>query len=75
MDLHTIRRRTRETIRYFPGDLSLPERIVLLDGSGSISFDVCRGSPIKKSVSFALIGKVPLSASLAHRVIQPILFA
>jgi CRISP-associated protein Cas1 len=30
----------RETIRYFKGDLSLPERIVLLDGSGSISFDV-----------------------------------
>jgi CRISPR-associated protein Cas1 len=30
----------RETIRYFPGDLSLPERIILIDGSGSISFDV-----------------------------------
>ena len=30
----------REIIRYFPGDLSLPERIILLDGSGSISFDV-----------------------------------
>ena len=26
--------------RYFPSDLSLPERIILLDGSGSISFDV-----------------------------------
>jgi hypothetical protein len=30
----------RETIRYFPGDLSLPERIILIDGSGSVSFDV-----------------------------------
>ena len=30
----------RETIRYFKGDLSLPERIILLDGSGSVSFDV-----------------------------------
>jgi CRISP-associated protein Cas1 len=30
----------REINRYFPGDLSLPERIILIDGSGSISFDV-----------------------------------
>jgi CRISPR-associated protein Cas1 len=30
----------RETIRYFKGDLSLPERIILLDGSGSVTFDV-----------------------------------
>ena len=30
----------RETFRYFRGDLSLPERIFLLDGSGSVSFDV-----------------------------------
>ncbi len=30
----------RETFRYFRGDLSLPERIILLDGSGSITFDV-----------------------------------
>jgi CRISP-associated protein Cas1 len=30
----------REIFRYFRGDLSLPERIILLDGSGSISFDV-----------------------------------
>jgi CRISP-associated protein Cas1 len=30
----------RETIRYFRGDVALPERIILLDGSGSISFDV-----------------------------------
>ena len=30
----------RETLRYFRGDTSLPERIILLDGSGSISFDV-----------------------------------
>jgi len=30
----------RETIRYFRGDLSLPERIILIDGSGSVSFDV-----------------------------------
>src|SRR5271157_2542651 len=30
----------REAIRYFKGDLSLPERIILLDGSGSVTFDV-----------------------------------
>src|SRR5277367_5318763 len=30
----------REVIRYFRGDVALPERIILLDGSGSISFDV-----------------------------------
>ena len=30
----------REIIRYFHGDIALPERIILLDGSGSISFDV-----------------------------------
>ena len=30
----------REIIRYFPGDVALLERIILLDGSGSISFDV-----------------------------------
>jgi CRISP-associated protein Cas1 len=30
----------REIIRYSRGDVSLPKRIVLLDGSGSVSFDV-----------------------------------
>jgi CRISP-associated protein Cas1 len=30
----------REIIRYFRGDVAIPERIILLDGSGSISFDV-----------------------------------
>jgi len=30
----------REALRFFRGDLSLPERIILLDGSGSLSFDV-----------------------------------
>ena len=30
----------REIIRYFRGDVAVPERIILLDGSGSISFDV-----------------------------------
>ena len=30
----------REIIRYFCGDVALPERIILLDGSGSVSFDV-----------------------------------
>jgi CRISP-associated protein Cas1 len=29
-----------QVIRYFRGDVALPERIILLDGSGSISFDV-----------------------------------
>lgn len=31
---------TRATHRFFPGDLSLPPRIILIDGSGTISFDV-----------------------------------
>ena len=30
----------QETYRYFKGELALPERIIMLDGSGSISFDV-----------------------------------
>jgi CRISP-associated protein Cas1 len=30
----------RDITRYFRGDVALPERIILLDGSGSISFDV-----------------------------------
>src|SRR3712207_4523952 len=30
----------REEYRYFRGDLNRPARIILLDGSGSISFDV-----------------------------------
>ena len=30
----------REIIQYFRGDVACPERIILLDGSGSISFDV-----------------------------------
>lgn len=28
-----------ETIRFFPGDANLPDRIIILDGSGGISFD------------------------------------
>ncbi len=30
----------RETFLFFRGDIDLPERIIVLDGSGSISFDV-----------------------------------
>jgi CRISP-associated protein Cas1 len=30
----------QETYRFFKGELALPERIIMLDGSGSISFDV-----------------------------------
>lgn len=30
----------RETYLFFPRDAELPERIILLDGSGSVSFDV-----------------------------------
>src|SRR6202161_4120335 len=44
----------REIIRYFRGDVSLPERIILLDGSGSISFDVLSWLAEKK-VSFIRI--------------------
>ena len=35
----------RETFRFFRGDLSLPSRIILLDGSGTISLTFSRGSP------------------------------
>lgn len=30
----------QETYRFFKGELSIPERIIVLDGSGSVSFDV-----------------------------------
>jgi len=30
----------RVTYQFFPGDLALPPRIIMLDGSGSLSFDV-----------------------------------
>ena len=29
----------QETYRYFKGDAALPSRIIMLDGSGSITFD------------------------------------
>src|SRR5262249_31075743 len=29
----------REEFRFFPGDVNLPDRIVMIDGSGVISFD------------------------------------
>jgi CRISPR-associated protein Cas1 len=32
----------RQTYRYFRGDLDLPPRIIMLDGSGGLSFDVIR---------------------------------
>lgn len=31
---------TNEPLRFFPGDLDNPDRIIVLDGSGSLSFDV-----------------------------------
>jgi hypothetical protein len=64
----------REIIRYFPGDVALPERIILLDGSGSISFDVLSWLANKKSALFGLIGKATLSVSRVHLDIRPILF-
>ena len=30
----------QETYRFFKGELAIPPRIVMLDGNGSISFDV-----------------------------------
>jgi CRISP-associated protein Cas1 len=30
----------QETYRFFKGELTIPDRIIILDGSGSISFDV-----------------------------------
>jgi hypothetical protein len=65
---------SRETYLFFRRDVDLPERIILLDGSGSISFDVLSWLAEKKSALFALIGKAILSVSRARRVIQPILF-
>jgi len=44
----------REIIGYFRGDVALPERIILLDGSGSISFDVLSWLAAQK-VSFIRI--------------------
>ena len=40
MELTHLYPKQREIMRYFRGDVALPERIILLDGSGSISFDV-----------------------------------
>ena len=31
---------TQDTYRFFKGDAALPSRIIMLDGSGSITFDV-----------------------------------
>ncbi|WP_210484640.1 CRISPR-associated endonuclease Cas1 [Microvirga antarctica] len=45
---------TRQTYRYFKGDLSLPEQIIVLDGNGSISFDVLAWLSEQK-VAFAQI--------------------
>ena len=39
MGSRTIRKREKP-IWFFPRDADLPERIILVDGSGSISFDV-----------------------------------
>jgi CRISP-associated protein Cas1 len=44
----------REIVRYFRGDVALPERIILLDGSGSISFDVLSWL-VEQKVSFIRI--------------------
>jgi CRISP-associated protein Cas1 len=44
----------REIIRYFRGDVALHERIILLDGSGSISFDVLSWL-VEQKVSFIRI--------------------
>jgi hypothetical protein len=46
----------REIIRYFRGDIGLPQRIILLDGSGSISFGVLSWLAEQKSLLFRLIG-------------------
>jgi hypothetical protein len=64
----------RETIRYFPGDFSLPENeLSYWTAAAPFPLMFYHGSPSKKSALFALIGKAILSVSPARRVIQPIL--
>jgi hypothetical protein len=46
-----------QVIRYFRGDVALPERIILLDGSGSVSFDVLPWLAEQKSASSELTGR------------------
>jgi hypothetical protein len=64
----------RETIRFFKGDLSLPERIILLDGSGSVTFDVLSWLAEQKVALIRIDWKGDV-VSQAHRDIRPILFA
>jgi hypothetical protein len=64
----------REQFIFFRRDADLPERIILLDGSGSIPLMFYRGSRSRKSALFALIGKAILFVSRARQVIPPILF-
>jgi hypothetical protein len=65
----------REIIRYFRGDIALPERIIYWMAAAAFPLMFYRGLPSKKSALLALIGRGTLSASRARRVIQPILIA
>jgi CRISPR associated protein Cas1 len=49
--------RQREIMRYFRGDIGLPERIILLDGSGSISFDVLSWLAVQKGTFIRIAWK------------------
>jgi hypothetical protein len=56
-----------ETYRYFKGELAIPERIIVLGGSGSLSFDFYLGLLSRTSHLSTSIGAARLFASLlAH---------
>jgi CRISP-associated protein Cas1 len=63
----------REQFIFFRRDADLPERIILLDGSGSISFDVLSWLAQQKISLIRIDWKGDLFASRARRVIRPIL--
>lgn len=60
----------QETYRFFKGELTIPPRIIMLDGSGSISFDVLAWPASKMCLSFASIGKAMCRASWPTADIQ-----
>src|SRR5450432_1441324 len=65
----------RENIRYFRGDVALPERIILLDGSGSISFDVLSWLAEQKVSLIRIDWKGDIVCVAGVSVIQPLRIA
>jgi hypothetical protein len=52
----------REETRFFPGDANLPDRIIILDGSGGISFDALNWMSDQKIILVQLNWRGEISA-------------